>query len=107
MVKMQRASAIALFLAIVLIGPASPAAFAQAQTAEAPMWKVGYKWTFRAASGLQTGTRQEASLDAGPFRTFEKTSDDSAAYWGRDIYAQTIAKIKEKITERERSLRAA
>jgi len=52
MPKTQRAGAFARILAIVVTVVIGSAMHAQAQTAEAPVWKVGYKWTFHSVSGL-------------------------------------------------------
>lgn len=61
----QRRSSIAV-LALVAMGVSSPAALAQ--TAEAPQWKVGYKWTFQSVSGLPpvTGTWQREVIESLP-----------------------------------------
>src|SRR5437667_10412166 len=52
MPKTQRGGAFARILAIVVTVVIGSAMHAQAQTAEAPVWKVGYKWTFHSVSGL-------------------------------------------------------
>jgi hypothetical protein len=45
---------------------------------------------------------RQRDLTPGPYGTFEKISDESDAYFGHDTYAQTIAKLKEKIAECDR-----
>src|SRR5437879_4991261 len=57
MPKTQRAGAFARILAIVVTVVIGSAMHAQAQTAEAPVWKVGYKWTFHRCPVCRPSTR--------------------------------------------------